>query len=132
MVECGSIDQPPSFKNITIWGIVTLVIMVLLGVDSTIGFINGIKNNDGFYYFFLLIGSAFGIIGLILAVISIIARTGGFMWIGLFCFLISCIIHIVLLILNLIGDVDVNLGSIFQIVIDIFLCYLFYRQSGGF
>ena len=133
MVECGSIDQPPSFKNLTIWGIVTLVFMVLLGIDSIIGLISGIVNNEGFYYFFLLIGSACGIVGLILVLITIITTNGTFMWFGLFCFFSSCIIHIVLLIICLIGrDEGVNLVSIFQIVLDIFLSYLFFRQSNGF
>ena len=133
MVECGSMDQPPSFKNLTIWGIVTLVFMLLLGIDSIIGLISGIVNNDGFYYFLLLVGSACGIVGLILVLITVITTNGTFLWISLFFFLSSCIIHIVLLLICLIGrDEGVNLGSIFQIALDLFLSFLFYRQSGGF
>ena len=131
MVECGTIDQPPSFKNITIWGIVTLVIMLILGVFSTIGLVSGISNNEGFYYFLLLVGSACGIVGLLLVVLTIITENSTFMWIGLFGFFSSCIINIVLLFLFLIGGKDVNIVPIFQIVLEIFLCFLFYRQSSG-
>ena len=132
MVECGSIDQPPSFQNLTIWGLVTFIIMLVLGVDSIYGVIDGCHFGDSFYSILLLVGSAFGVAGLIFVILSIIQHNGTHMKMGVLCFLISCVIHVVLLVLYIIRGNGINFGSICQIALDIFLCYLFYRQSSGF
>ena len=132
MVECGSIDQPPSFQNLTIWGIVTFVIMLVLGAMSLYGVIDGCKFGDSFYSILLLIGSLFGVAGLILVILSLIQSNGMYMKMGIVCFLISCLIHIVLLILYIIRGEGFHASTILQLLLDIFLCYLFYRQSNGF
>ena len=132
MVECGKIEEPPSVQNITVWGIVTFVIMAVLGISSIYGVIDACNFGDLLYSLLLLVGSAFGVAGLILVIFSIVQHNGAYMKTGIFCFLISCLVHIVLLIFYIIRGDSVNEGSILQIALDIFLCYLFYRQSGGF
>ncbi len=131
-MECGTIDQPPSFQHLTIWGLVTFIIMLILGIDSIYGVIDGCHFGDGFYSVLLLVGSAFGVAGLIFVILSIIQRNGTHMKLGALCFLISVIIHVVLLILYIIRGSGINVPSILQICLDIFLCYLFYRQSNGY
>ena len=131
MVECGSIEQPPSFTNITVWGIVTFIIMLILGVSSIMGVIEGC-NFRSFYSIILLIGSCFGVAGLIFVILSIVQNNGTHMKVGALCFLVSCIIHTVLLILYIVGGKTIYFGNILQLCLDIFLCYLFYRQSNGF
>ena len=132
MVECGTIDQPPSFNNITVWGIVTFVIMAVLGVSSIMGVIEGCGFGNSFYSILLLIGSGFGVAGLIFVILSIVQKNGSHMKMGIVCFLISCIIHTVLFILYIVGGKDIYFANILQLLLDIFLCYLFYRQSNGF
>ena len=132
MVECGTIDQPPSFNNITVWGIVTFVIMAVLGVSSIMGVIEGCGFGNGFYSILLLIGSGFGVAGLIFVILSIVQKNGSHMKMGIVCFLISCIIHTVLFILYIVGGQTIYFANILQLLLDIFLCYLFYRQSNGF
>ena len=132
MVECGTMDQPPSINNITVWGIVTFVIMAVLGVSSLMGVIEGCKFEGGFYSILLLVGSGFGVAGLIFVILSIVQKNGAHMKVGIVCFLISCIIHTVLFILYIVGGKTIYFANILQLLLDIFLCYLFYRQSNGF
>ena len=53
MVECGSIEQPPSFTNLTVWGIVTFIIMLILGVSSIMGAIEGCHFGNFYSIFYL-------------------------------------------------------------------------------
>ena len=134
MVECGSMDQPPSIQNLTIWGIVTFVIMAVLGISSIYGVMEAL-NFPSFWSIIGLIGSGFGVAGLIFVVLSIFQNNGVYMKIGCFCFLVSCIISLVLFILGLIGlmgEHKFHAGNLITLLLDIFLCYLFFLQSKGF
>ena len=131
MVECGSMSQPPSFSNITVWGIVTFIIMLVVGIDSIYGVMSAIHFNDFLFSILLLVGSGFGVAGLIIAILAIVQSNGTLMKLAAFCFLISCLVHIVLLIFSIFGS-GLYLGAILQIILDVFLCYLFYLQNSGF
>ena len=132
MVECGTIDQPPSFTNITIWGIITFIIMLVLGISSLMGVIEGCHFNNSFYSILLLVASGFGVAGLIFVILAIIQNNGAHMKIGSLCFLVSCLINVVLFILYIANKEDIYFANILELCLDIFLCYLFYRQSNGF
>ena len=134
MTECGSIDQPPSIEHVTIWGVVTFVIMLIVGLSSVYGVLEALNTILTLWSFILLAGSGFGVAGLVLVIISLIKKNPLYMKLGIVCFLISCIINIVLLVLGLlnVSDAELYKSSILHIVLDIFLCYLFYRQSSGF
>ena len=134
MVECGSIDQPPSIQNLTIWGIVTFVIMTVLGISSIYGVVEALNGSLGLWSIILLVGSGFGVAGLILVILSIYQNNPVYMKIGIFCFLVSCIVSVVLIILTLVKvkEGGLYISTFLQMALNIFLCYLFYRQSGGF
>ena len=131
-MECGTIDQPPSFQHLTIWGLITFIIMLVLGVGSIYGVIDGCKFDPFLDCILLLVASGFGVAGLIFVILSIVQQNGAYMKTGIVCFLISCIINTVMFIIHIIGGHGVSVPSILQIALDIFLCYLFYRQSHGF
>ena len=132
MVECGSFREPPNFQNLTIWGIITLVIMLILGIDSICGAIWSLGFHDSLYSLLVLIGSCFGIAGLVLVVLSLIQKNPQYMTYGIFCFLISCIIHTVYFIICLIRGHHLNASSVLNLILDILLCALFYFQNKGF
>ena len=70
MVECGAIDQPPSFSNITIWGIITYICMLIVGVTSFWGLVGAIGFKGTFLIDLLnVIGGGFGVAGLIFAIL---------------------------------------------------------------
>ena len=131
MVECGSISQPPSINNLTIWGIVTYIVMIVVGGSSIFGVYDALHFNDSFYSIILLVGSCFGVAGLVLVIISFVKNNPTYMKLGVVCFLISVIVHIALLILYIIKG-DFNLPNVLQLALDIFMCVLFYLQSNGF
>lgn len=132
MVECGAIDQPPSFSNITIWGIVTYICMLFVGISSIYGLLGGFADLWGIIGF---IGSAFGVAGLIFAILAIVQKNGAHMKIAMTCFLISCVISAVLFVL-LVFKGGINSGNFLHFVLHLllclFLCYLFFVQSKNF
>ena len=130
-VECGTIDSPPSFTNITVWGIITMICMLFVGVTSFLGIIYA---DFGHLFFGLinLIGSCFGFAGLIFAIISIVKKIPAHMKISMTCYFISCLIAAVSFVLGfLISDNKIQniLTPIFHLLLGIFLCYLFFVQS---
>ena len=134
-VECGTIDSPPSFTNITVWGIITMICMLFVGATSLLGIIYA---NFGNLFFGLinLIGSCFGFAGLIFAIISIVKKIPAHMKISMTCYFISCLIAAVSLVLGFFTSSDINVGNlltaIFHLLLGIFLCYLFFVQSKNF
>lgn len=134
MVECGSIESPPSFTNITIWGIVTLICMLFVGISSIYGLIGSASFGSENFFFDLinLIGSCFGVAGLIFAILSIVQKNGAHMKIGMTCYFISCLIAVVVFILSIIYWGKIEIRSILHLLLCIFLCYLFFVQSKNF
>ena len=132
MVECGSISEPPNFQNLTIWGIVTLVIMVIVGVDSIYGLQWAFHFSDGLYSVLGLIASGCGVAGLVLVILSIVYHNTLYMTISIFCFLISSLVGIVMLIFYIAKGDDLNGNSILHLALSVFICVLFYLQNKGF
>ena len=130
MVECGTMDQPPDINNITIWGIIIFIIMGILGLMSIGGVIESV-NNFNFFAIIALIGSGFGVAGLIFVILALYQKNPAHMKTGTLCFLISCIFHTVLLVIAICAGEHLYITSILQLCLNIFLCYLFYRQSNS-
>ena len=132
MVECGAIDQPPSFTNITIWGIITYICMLFVGISSIYGLLGGFGDLWGIIS---VIGSAFGVAGLIFAILSIVQKNGAHMKIAMTCFLISCVISAVIFVIFCLKG-SINSGNFLHFVLHLllclFLCYLFFVQSKNF
>ena len=138
MVECGTIDQPPSFEKITVWGIVTFICMIIVGLSSLFGLVNAL-NGFSLWDIIGIVGCVFGVAGLVFIILSIVKKNPLWMKFGFFCFLVSCLISIVLLILTIVnikGDnenkFNTFLSCSLQIAFNAFLCYLFFLQSKGF
>ena len=127
-MECGSIEQPPSRTQVTIWCIVELVVMAILGINCIYGF----AENAGLHSIWDIIGlvaNGFGIAGLIFVCLGLWQENGGFMKIGTLCFAVTLIISIVLFIISLF-DGHTSGSSIIHFILNCFLCYVFWIQSG--
>ena len=129
-MECGDIHEPPSRSKVTIWCIVELVLMAIIGINCIYGFAEAMKM-EFLWAIIFLVGNGFGIAGLVFVILAIWKENGAFMKIGTLCFAIALIISIVIFILNLING-HVSGSSIIHFIIDCFLCYVFWIQSGGF
>ena len=130
MVECGSMNQLPSFSNITVWGIIIFIIMFVVGANSVFGVIHALDFKDSLLSILILIGSGFGVAGLIFAILAIVQSNLAHMKVAALCFLISCLVNVVLIVFSIIRD-GFFFGTILQIIFNVFLCYLFYVQSNG-
>ena len=100
MTECGSIDQPPSIEHVTIWGVVTFVIMFIVGLSSVYGVLEALNTILTLWSFILLAGSGFGVAGLVLVIISLIKKNPLYMKFVIFFFLIF-FLNEVLMLMNL-------------------------------
>ena len=131
MVECGSIDSPPSFTSVTVWGIITMICMLFVGISSIYGVIGSASFGSNYFFVDLinLIGSCFGVAGLIFAILSIVQKNAAHMKIGMTCYFISCLIALVVFILSIIYYGSVDIRAILHLLLCIFLCYLFFVQS---
>ena len=133
MVECGSPTDPPSFSNITIWGIFTFLCMLFIGGHSVYGLINAFRFNSKVFLDILSIAEyGFGVAGLVFIILSIVRKSGANMKIGMFCYLSSCILAIVILIIYLawVGwYASFFVRYLFHLGVCFFLTYIFYQQS---
>ena len=130
-MECGDLHEPPSRSKVTIWCIVELVLMAIIGLNCLFGFFEAV-NMEFFWNIIFLVGNGFGIAGLLFVIFGLWKENGGFMKTGTFCFVIALIISIVVFVWNLINGSHITGSSIVHFVLDCFLCYIFWIQSGGF
>ena len=134
MFECGSMKDPPSIENVTVWGIITFIIMAVLGIASIYGVINAIQFWS-LWSILDLVASGFGVAGLIFVILSIYQKNANYMRLGILCFFINCVCCVVLFIFYMIRSGEKKAETItswiLRLILDIFLCYLFFLQSGG-
>ena len=129
-MECGDIHEPPSRSKVTIWCIVELVIMAILGINCIYGFAEN-ASLKSVWQIIGLIANGFGVAGLIFVILAIWQENGAFMKIGTLCFAVTLIISIVLFIVSLFSG-NVSGSSLVHFILNCFLCYVFWIQSGGF
>ena len=127
-MECGNISDPPSKSKKTIWCIVELVIMAIVGLNCIYGFFDCMAL-EGILSLIGLIGNGFGIAGLILVSLGLWKENGTFMKIGILCYAVCLVMSIVVFVFTLFSGVRVS--SIIHFIFDIFLCVIFWMQSGN-
>ena len=134
MVECGSIFEPPSFRNITVWGIVTFICMLFIGGHSAYGMIEIFMGRYIFYFwvFLTLAEYGFGVAGLVFVILSIVRNSGANMKIGVGCYALSCgfaVAVFIYLLLRYGWYIDPLLRYLFHLAVCLFLTYIFFMQS---
>ena len=132
MVECGNIDTPPSRSNMTIWGIVELVIMILIGVSCAFNVMDAISYRMNVWNIVWFVGNAFGVAGLIFVILGLFFTGGYHFRIGMICFFVSIIIAIIYLVITIlhVGQREIYFSTIVYLCLDIFMAYVLWRQSG--
>ena len=132
MIQCGSIDTPPSRSNITIWGIVELVIMFVIGILCLIDFFNLFSTEIGVRSIISIVGDGFGIAGLVFIILALWLGSGGHFKTGILCFLVSILITLVVIVWGLISGGSIGIRTILTVAFDVFLAYVLWRQSAQF
>ena len=103
--------------------------MVLLLINCIYGFAENSGLNS-FWDFNGLVANGFAIAGIIFIFISMWKENGSFMKLGVLCLAVTVIISLVIFIISLFSKV--NGSSIIHLILNCFLCYLFWIQSAGF
>ena len=135
---CGDLYTPPSRSNMTLFAIIELVCMGVIGILCAIDLIDLIKylNSNRHWtiipvlkvieYVLIVVGLVLVLIGLFCSVSQSQIRT------GILCFCIGCILAIVILVLIIYYgyDKDSLLFNICYMILLIFLAYFLWMQSG--
>ena len=127
-MECGNISDPPSRSKRTIWCIVELVIMGIVGLNCLFGFFDCARIG-GFLSLLGIIGNGFGIAGLLFVCFALWKENGAFMKIGILCYAVCLIMGIVVFVFTLFHGVSGS--SIIHVIFDVILCIIFWMQSGN-
>ena len=129
MVKCGTIREPASIDNLTIWGIFIFVIMAVLGVNSLICFIEGCKFEDYFGSIWLLLGSGFVIAGLFFEFLSLNQESAPYMRISSLLLGFSLIGNTIAFICCYYYSKKIYINKFSQLLLAIFLSCLFFKHS---
>ena len=130
MVECGNIYTPPSRSNMTIWGIVELVVMVLIGVSCLLNVLDALHYKMNLWTIIWFVGNGFGVAGLVFVILGLFFTGGYHFRIGMICFFISIITAIIYIVIMIIDYQSVYFSTIIYLCLDIFMAYVLWVQSG--
>lgn len=138
--SCGDLDRPPSRQNMSLFAIIELVVMGVVGILCLIGLIDFIKalnksNGNGWdvitilrliEYILIVAGLCLIIIGLFCSISQYQIRT------GIMCFAVGGIISIVITIMYITDSkYEENFFyNVCYIILMIFLVWILWRQSG--
>ena len=130
MVECGNIYTPPSRSNMTIWGIVELVVMVLIGVSCLLNVLHTLGSHIDTLSIIWFVGNGFGVAGLVFVILGLFFTGVYHFRIGMICFFISIIIAIVYIVFQILSGYEIYFATIVYLCLDIFMAYVLWVQSG--
>ena len=137
--SCGDLDRPPSRQNMSLFAIIELVIMGVVGILCLIGlvdFIKALNKSSGSWdvitilrlieYVLIVAGLVLIIIGLFCSISQYQIRT------GIMCFAVGGIISIVITVMYITDSrYEENFFyNICYIILMIFLVWVLWRQSG--
>ncbi len=134
---CGDIDRPPSRSNNSLFAIIELVIMGVVGVLCLVDLVRLIQwmgDHKDWDVIEILRIIEYGLIvaGLVLIIIGIFCSPSQYqIRTGILCFCVGTILAVVILVL-LINDDRTNdtlVFNIFYMIFLIFLAYILWRQS---
>ena len=129
-MECGDVREPPSRSKMTIWCIVELVIMAIVGINCVYGFFDSLQLEGNFIWVLIsLIGNGFGVAGLIFVCLALWKESAAFMRIGILCYAVCLIIGIIIFIFSIFNGFRPS--SLIHVIFDIILCVIFWMQSGN-
>ena len=130
---CGELDRPPSASNMSIWAIIELVAMGVCALFCLMELINLFNSNadlSDVWTILTMIDDALIVIGLILVVYGLFCAGAGMIRSGILCFVIGCIIELVILIYRIVKGEHLTFYGFCYIVLLIILAYILWRQSG--
>ena len=134
--SCGNLDSPPSRHNMSLFAIIELVIMGVVGVICLIELVHVLQNGNFKYWgiieYLKVVVDALIVIGLVLILIGLFCSPSQYqIRSGILCFCIGTILSIVITVLIIMDgkNQDQMLYNICYIVLLVFLAWILWRQS---
>ena len=134
--SCGNLDSPPSRHNMSLFAIIELVIMGVVGVICLIELVHVLQNGNFKYWgiieYLKVVVDALIVIGLVLILIGLFCSPSQYqIRSGILCFCIGAILSIVITVLIIMDgkNQDQMLYNICYIVLLVFLAWILWRQS---
>ena len=134
--SCGNLDSPPSRHNMSLFAIIELVIMGVIGVLCLIELVNVLQYGNpktwGIIQYLKIVVDALIVIGLVLILIGLFCSPSQYqIRSGILCFCIGTILSIVITVLIIMNDQakDQMFYNICYIILLVFLAWILWRQS---
>ena len=134
--SCGNLDSPPSRHNMSLFAIIELVIMGVVGVICLVELVHVLQNGNFKYWgiieYLKVVVDALIVIGLVLILIGLFCSPSQYqIRSGILCFCIGAILSIVITVLIIMDgkNQDQMLYNICYIVLLVFLAWILWRQS---
>lgn len=130
MVECGNMETPPSRSNMTIWGIVELIVMGVIGLTCLFNLFDYVNRGIGGVWSIIgLVGNGLGLAGLVFICLGLYQSNSGHIKIGIICFLVSTLICCVCIVFSILNGEKLYFGMIVTLALYIFIAYVLWKQS---
>ena len=130
---CGELERPPSRSNMSLWAIIELVCMGVCGILCLVEIIDIFKTNKSMDVWLILklIVDFLVVIGLCLVVYGLFCgMSANPIRSGILCFVIGCILELVILIYSLVAtNAQLTFYGFCYIVLLVFLAYILWIQS---
>jgi hypothetical membrane protein len=134
--SCGNLDSPPSRHNMSLFAIIELVIMGVVGVLCLVHLVGVIQNgnpkNWGVIDYLNVVIDALIVIGLVLILIGLFCSPSQYqIRSGILCFCVGTILSIVVTVLIIMNDKDKDrmFYNICYVILLVFLAWILWRQS---
>ena len=135
--SCGDLDRPPSRQNMSLIAIIELVVMLCVGIVCGLDLVDLFDVNRWELWEILrAVRDALCVVGLVLIIIGLFFSISQYqIRSGILCFCIGAILSVVIMVFMLLykENRSSNQGvayCIFYIVLNVFLAWILWRQSG--
>ena len=135
--SCGDLDRPPSRQNMSLIAIIELVVMLCVGIVCGLDLVDLFDVNRWELWEILrAVRDALCVVGLVLVIIGLFFSISQYqIRSGTLCFCIGAILSVVIMVFMLLDKNTYYSNKskaycIFYIVLNVFLAWILWRQSG--
>ena len=135
--SCGDLDRPPSRQNMSLIAIIELVVMLCVGIICGLDLVDLFDiNRWELWEIIRAVRDALCVVGLVLVIIGLFFSISQYqIRSGTLCFCIGAILSVVIMVFMLLYKENRSSDQgvaycIFYIVLNVFLAWILWRQSG--
>ena len=132
---CECLYTPPSRSNLTLWGIIQIVVMAVCGLLCAANlyqlFTDNTYKSTTVYLILVVVADCFIVVGICLILFGLFfSPSGAQIRSGIMCFVVGAICFVVAIIYRAIQIGGIALIQLIQCIILVFLAYILWIQAG--